>query len=238
MPSRPRGALLAALAAALLLTLPGPAIAALNPAPGGPILVVTSSADPFGWYYTEILARRGAQRLRDGRRQRPVGRRPSPATTPSFSPRSASTDAQVEHARRPGYRAAAISSPCARTSAWRRCSVSRAVSVRTVGAGHAAAFTYDFARSISPPVRATSPGQAENRDEFAVGANPDPIARSNDLFFGNDPRDPQPDWVDLGRGRRPAGRRAAAAAGQPHRPVQSGHTPHRASGTSRVARRP
>ena len=34
---------------------------------------------------------------------------------------------------------------------------------------------------------------------LAFGPSPDSLARSNDLFFGGDPLDPQPDWTDLSR---------------------------------------
>ena len=74
-----------------------------------------------------------------------------------------------------------------------------AVSLRTVGAGHAAAFTYDLARSVVYTRQGNPSWAGENRDEFAFLPNPDPITRSNDLFFGGDPTDAEPDWVDLNR---------------------------------------
>jgi len=42
-----------------LVAVPVSAHAAVDPPPGGPILVVTSSADPFTSYYTEILRAEG-----------------------------------------------------------------------------------------------------------------------------------------------------------------------------------
>jgi hypothetical protein len=74
-----------------------------------------------------------------------------------------------------------------------------AVSLRTVGAGHAAAFTYDLARSIVYTRQGNPSWAKQNRDMLAFLPSPDSLARSNDLFFGGDPNDPQPDWVDLNR---------------------------------------
>jgi hypothetical protein len=74
-----------------------------------------------------------------------------------------------------------------------------AVSLRNVGSGHASAFTYDLARSIVYTRQGNPSWAGQNRDKFAFGPNPDSLARSNDLFLGGDPTDPQPDWVDLNR---------------------------------------
>jgi FlgD Ig-like domain len=74
-----------------------------------------------------------------------------------------------------------------------------AVSLRTYGAGHAAAFTYDLARSIVYTRQGNPSWAGQNRDKFAFLPNPDPVIRSNDNFFGGDPNDMQPDWVDLNR---------------------------------------
>jgi hypothetical protein len=73
-----------------------------------------------------------------------------------------------------------------------------AVSLRTVGSGHAAAFTYDLARSVVATRQGNIAWAGQNRDrEFAdpITFNPDPVVRSNDLFFGGN----EPDWVDLNR---------------------------------------
>ena len=67
--------------------------------------------------------------------------------------------------------------------------------------------TTSRARS-STRARATRRGRARSATAHA------PI-RSDDLFFGASRRR-QPDWVDLGQGRDPAGRRAAAPAREPH----------------------
>ena len=74
-----------------------------------------------------------------------------------------------------------------------------AVSLRNVGEGHAAAFTYDLARSVVYTRQGNPSWAGQNRDKFAFLPNPDPVIRSNDNFFGSDPSDQQPDWVDLNR---------------------------------------
>ena len=74
-----------------------------------------------------------------------------------------------------------------------------AVSLRNVGAGHAAAFAYDLARSVVYTRQGNPSWAGQNRDKFAFLPNPDPVVRSNDNFFGGDPADNQPDWVDLNR---------------------------------------
>ena len=51
--------LLALLVLALMVAAPRWAGAVLNPPPGGPILVVTSSSAPFSAYYAEILRNEG-----------------------------------------------------------------------------------------------------------------------------------------------------------------------------------
>jgi hypothetical protein len=252
LPSRPRGPLLAAVAAALLLAMTGgSATAALNPAPGGPILVVTSSADPFGWYYTEILHAEGlnafgmadvsalsaqtlaghdtvvlaSAALTDAQVStlgawvqgggNLIAIRPDKRLAPLLGLADAggtvsNADLQIDTSQPPG--AGITSSPLqfhgtadlyapagARSAATLSPGGQPAVSVRAVGAGHAAAVTYDLARSIVATRQGNIAWAGQNRDQFAVGANPDPITRSDDLFFGGDPRDPQPDWVDLGR---------------------------------------
>ncbi len=53
------GAVALALALTLALGLAGPAAAALPVAPGGPILVITDSSNPFTQYYAEILRAEG-----------------------------------------------------------------------------------------------------------------------------------------------------------------------------------
>jgi hypothetical protein len=59
MSHRGWGTLVALVACLAFAAVPVGAQAAVEPAPGGPILVVTSSADPFTSYYTEILRAEG-----------------------------------------------------------------------------------------------------------------------------------------------------------------------------------
>jgi hypothetical protein len=78
---------------------------------------------------------------------------------------------------------------------------SPAVSLRDVGLGHAAAFTFDLARSIIATRQGNVDWAGQNRDySFYSESDPDPIIRSNDLFFGGN----LPDWVDLNRIEVPA----------------------------------
>ena len=74
-----------------------------------------------------------------------------------------------------------------------------AVTSRTVGTGHAVAFTYDLAKSIVYTRQGNPAWSGQERD----GNSP---IRSDDLFFGAKTGDVQPDWVDLNkvlRSRRP-----------------------------------
>lgn len=66
-----------------------------------------------------------------------------------------------------------------------------AVTVRRAadGRGAAVAFAYDLARSVVGTRQGNPAWAGQNRDgDLAV--------RSNDLFYGGDATDPQPDWVD------------------------------------------
>ena len=69
-----------------------------------------------------------------------------------------------------------------------------AVTMRTVGTqgGRAAAFTYDLARSVVYTRQGNPAWAGQERD----GTSP---IRSDDMFFGNAPFDPQPNWVDLSK---------------------------------------
>ena len=67
-----------------------------------------------------------------------------------------------------------------------------AVTSRTVGAGHAVAFTYDLAKSIVYTRQGNPAWSGQERDGQA------PI-RSDDLFFGAKAGDIQPDWVDFNK---------------------------------------
>ena len=73
-----------------------------------------------------------------------------------------------------------------------------AVTMRSVGSngGHAAAFTYDLARSIVE-TRQGNPAWSGDERDSSVGGNQ--LIRSDDLFFGAKTGDVQPDWVDLNK---------------------------------------
>ena len=65
-----------------------------------------------------------------------------------------------------------------------------ALTLKSVGTGQAATFTYDLATSIVYTRQGNPTWQAQERDGFT------PI-RSDDKYYGNAAGDPQPDWVDL-----------------------------------------
>jgi hypothetical protein len=73
-------------------------------------------------------------------------------------------------------------------------SASPAVTLRTVGAngGQVAAFTYDLARSVVLTREGNPAWIGQDRDGYEV-------IESDDLFYGNAPFDPQPDYVDFGK---------------------------------------
>jgi hypothetical protein len=68
---------------------------------------------------------------------------------------------------------------------------SPAVTLANAGAGQAAAFTYDLARSIVYTRQGNPAWSGQKRDGQI------PPIRSDDLFFGAASFDPEPDWVDL-----------------------------------------
>ncbi|WP_051244526.1 DUF4082 domain-containing protein [Azohydromonas australica] len=67
-----------------------------------------------------------------------------------------------------------------------------AVTLRSVGSGKAAAFTYDLATSVVYTRQGNPAWAAQERDGLA------PI-RSDDKFYGNAAADPKADWVDLSK---------------------------------------
>ena len=70
--------------------------------------------------------------------------------------------------------------------------VNPAATTRTVGAGHAVAFTYDLAKSVVYTRQGNPAWSGTERD----GQTPS-IIRSDDLFFGPKVGDVQPDWIDF-----------------------------------------
>jgi hypothetical protein len=71
-----------------------------------------------------------------------------------------------------------------------------AVSLRGYGAGQAAAFTYDLARSVVYTRQGNPAWIGQERDGNVPTSSDPAILRSDDLFF--------PDWVDLGRVQVPS----------------------------------
>ena len=71
-----------------------------------------------------------------------------------------------------------------------------AVTMRSVGTngGHAAAFTYDLARSVVYTHQGNPAWAGQERDSGVGGGQ---LIRSDDLFFGAKEGDVQPDWVNL-----------------------------------------
>jgi hypothetical protein len=228
------------------------ASAAVQQPAGGPILVVTSSSDPFSSYDTEILRNEGFNDFAvtdvTGMAAQLAGHdtvvlaraslndvqvtaltawvqgggnliamRPDKKLAPLLGLTDAgdtlsNANLQIDTARAPGK--GLTSSPLqfhgaadlytlagASSVATLQPGGDPAVSLRTVGSGHAAAFTYDLARSVVYTRQGNPSWAGQNRDKFAYLPNPDPVIRSNDLFFGAnpDPEDLQPDWVDLNR---------------------------------------
>jgi flagellar hook capping protein FlgD len=250
---RQYGSLLAGLIATLVLIVAAaPARAAIETPPGGPILVVTSSGDPFGQYYTEILRNEGfndfdvadVSQLHSGLADHDtvilaktsltdaqvtslttwvqsggnlIAMRPDKKLAPllGLSDTGAilsNADLKVDTSQAPGkgitssvmqfhdaadrYALAGARGVAALYSDSSTPTASPAVSLRNVGLGHAAAFTYDLARSIVATRQGNIAWAGQNRDYNAFSqSDPDPVIRSNDLFFGG----ALPDWVDLNR---------------------------------------
>ena len=77
-------------------------------------------------------------------------------------------------------------------------SANPAVTLRSVGAngGQAAAFAYDLARSVVY-TRQGNPAWAGQERDSPEGSVAALTIRSDDMFYGNAPFDPQPDWINL-----------------------------------------
>jgi hypothetical protein len=238
------------LACLALLVTAGAASATVQPPPGGPILLVTSSTDPFSAYDGEILRNEGFDDFavadvstmtdhlaghdtvvlaRASLTQDQVdaltawvragGNLIAMQPDKNLAPLLGLADAggtvangnlQIDTTQAPGK--GLTSSPLqfhgsadlyalagARAVATLAPGGRPAVSLNSVGAGHAAAFAYDLARSVVYTRQGNPSWAGDNRDHVAYLPDPDPVVRSNDLFFGPDPDDPQSDWVDLDR---------------------------------------
>ncbi len=217
--------------------------------PGGPILVVTSTSNPFGRYYGEILKTEGlnaftvtdislvtpallashdvvvlaempltsAQVAMFGDYATGGGNLVAMRPDKQLATLLGLTDAgpsmpnaylKVDTSAAPGagivgdsiqfhgaadrYAAAGASVVATLFSDAATATSNPAVTIRAVGAsgGHAAAFTFDLARSIVYTRQGNPAWSGQERDGIS------PI-RSDDLFFGAAASDPQPDWVDL-----------------------------------------
>ncbi len=250
---RAHGLLLAALSAALLLAFTAPrASAAIEPAPGGPILVVTTASDHFGSYYAEILRNEGlndfdvqdisalsastlnghdtvilsAPGVSDAQVSlltswvnsggNLIAMRPSAKLGPLLGLASPSGilsegNLKIDTSQAPGkgitssviqyhgtadrWALAGARAVATLYSDVSTATANPAVTAKTVGHGTAAAFTYDLARSVVGTRQGNVAWAGQNRDREFVSSNPDPLIRSNDLFFGGN----EPDWVDLNR---------------------------------------
>ena len=74
---------------------------------------------------------------------------------------------------------------------------SPAVTWVNAGAGQAAAFTYDLARSVVYTRQGNPAWSGQDRDQYIDPAVGSGQIRSDDLYWGNATFDPEPDWVDL-----------------------------------------
>jgi hypothetical protein len=75
------------------------------------------------------------------------------------------------------------------------------VTLRTVGAGHAAAFTYDLSRSVVETRQGNPAWAGQERDHSAAVPSED-VVRSDDMFFGNAASGVP--WLDLARATVPS----------------------------------
>jgi flagellar hook capping protein FlgD len=74
-----------------------------------------------------------------------------------------------------------------------------AVTLRSVGAGHAAAFTYDLSRSVVETRQGNPAWATQERDHDSPTH---PVVRADDMFFGN--ADSGLPWLDLSRATVPS----------------------------------
>jgi hypothetical protein len=235
-------------AALLSVAPPGVGVAAAPPGqgPGGPVLVITSGANPFSSYYAEILRTEGvnAFTVRDlatvgtaelgaasvvilGEMRLSgdqatmlstwvnaggnlIAMRPDKQLAGLLGLTDASvtlSDAylKIDTTRAPGagitgqtmqfhgpadlYALSGATAVATLASDAAALLPNPAVTTRAVGAGHAAAFTYDLARSVVYTRQGNPAWSGRERDGL-------PPIRSNDLFFGAKAGDVQPDWVD------------------------------------------
>jgi len=221
----------------------------LNQAPGGPILVIVTSANPMTHYYTEILRAEGLNAfavaditdvdagllaaydiailaemsltadqvtLLSGWVQgggNLIAMRPDKQLAGLLGLSNSGTtlsDAylQMDTSRTPGsgltgetiqfhdtadrYTLNGATALATLYSNATTATANPAVTLRAVGSGQAAAFTYDLARSVIYTRQGKLAWEGQERDGYA------PV-RSDDMYYGNMAGDPQPDWVDLNK---------------------------------------
>ena len=227
-----------------------------NSGPGGPILVISSSANPFSSYYSEILLNEGLNyfSMQDISTITPtvlsaydvailgdISLSPSQVSMlttwvsvggnliamhpdkqlagllglVSTSGTMNDTYLQVNTASGPGvgivnqtiqyHGSADLYSLNGATSVATLCSDAitttpyPAITMVAVGSGHAAAFTYDLARSVVYTRQGNPAWSGQQRNTYVDPDIAKTVIRSDDLFFGNAAFDPQPDYVDLNK---------------------------------------
>jgi hypothetical protein len=104
------------------------------------------------------------------------------------------TDTMQFHGSADRWTASGASSVAALYSSATTATASPAVTLHAYGSGKAAAFTYDLARSVVYTRQGNPAWAGDERDHVL-----DDLTRSDDLFFGNSPEDPQADWVNLNK---------------------------------------
>ncbi len=104
------------------------------------------------------------------------------------------TDTMQFHGTADGWTASGASTVATLYSNATTATSNPAVTLNTFGSGKAAAFTYDLARSVVWTRQGNPDWAGDERDHVL-----DELTRSDDLFFGNDPEDPQADWVNLNK---------------------------------------
>lgn len=72
-----------------------------------------------------------------------------------------------------------------------------AVTLRSVGRGRAAAFTYDLARSVVYTRQGNPAWRRQRRDQLLLPPESPRRLASHNLFYGESPSDPQPSWIDV-----------------------------------------
>ncbi len=221
-----------------------------NTGPGGPILVISSTANPFSSYYAEILRNEGFNEFTvsdislfntpsdlspydlvilgdfaltssqanmistwvngggnliamrpDKQLAGMLGLNDDAATlsnayllvNTTSGPGAGITNQTIQfHSAADRYTLNGATSYATLYSNATTATASPAVTLANFGAGQAAAFTFDLARSVSNTRQGNPAWSGQERDGIT------PI-RSDDLFYGAAASDPEPDWIDLSK---------------------------------------